>query len=784
MSELALRPVPPALAARTREAWRWRIGGRVQGVGFRPFVYRLAHRFELGGWVRNEGGEVVVHVQGSGEQVRAFASALQGELPPAARVDRIEATAVAAQSCAGFLIEASSAGGSPRVHLPSDLFACDECLAELRDPAARRYRYPFINCTQCGPRYTVIRAMPYDRSNTTLAPFALCDACAADYANPLDRRFHAQPLACAACGPALRWEQDGLTTPGNEPALAAALAALRAGQIVAVCGIGGYHLLCDAADEMAVRRLRWRKRRPAKPLAVLVPWCGADGLDAARALAHLSPAEASALADPARPIVVCRRSAQAALAAAIAPGLAEIGLMLPYSPLLHLLLDDFGAALVATSGNVSGEPVLTQCAEASAALAGVADGFLHHDRGIARPADDPVVRVVGGVARPLRLGRGTSPLEFTLPCPVDVPTLAVGAFQKNTLALAWGDRVVVSPHIGTLSSARGQAVFAQVAEELQQLYGVRAERIVHDAHPGFPNTRWARKTGLPIQGIWHHHAHAGALAGEFPGEAPLLCFAWDGVGLGPDGTLWGGEALLGRPGAWTRVASFRPFRLPGGERAARQPWRPALALAWESGQTWTDGASFEAPILRAAFEQGLNAPSTTSVGRLFDAAAALLGVCLESSYEAEAGMRLEALCSGASVLADGIALPLARDGAGVWRSDWAPLVTMLLDSRHCVAERAARFHASLARALCEQALAVRRRVAVVRVGLAGGVFQNRVLSEQVSARLTAEGFEVLIPRQLPCNDAAISYGQVIEATAMPMGTPDKTWPGGGGYDAR
>jgi hydrogenase maturation protein HypF len=337
--------------------------------------------------------------------------------------------------------------------------------------------------------------------------------------------------------------------------------------------------------------------------------------------------------------------------------------------------------------------------------------------------------------------------------------------MKTTVALAWDDRAVVSPHIGELASPRGRAVFAQIVSDLQQLYGVRAACIAHDAHPDFPNTRWARDSGLPTRRVWHHYAHASALAGEFPNEAPLLCFTWDGVGLGPDGTLWGGEGLLGRPGAWTRAASFRPFRLPGGERAAREPWRSALALCWESGQMWPAGVSFGAPLLRAAFDSRVNSPSTTAVGRLFDAAAALLGVCVRASYEAEAPMRMEALCKGVA-LPPPLPLPLACDSMGIWRSDWAPLVSALLDGRGDTAARAALFHASLAQALCEQALAVHKHSGVSRVGLSGGVFQNRVLTEQVQALLTAAGFEVLIPERLPVNDAGISYGQLIEAAAI------------------
>ncbi len=755
-------PPAPAASALVAAAQLWRVGGRVQGVGFRPFVYRLAHRYLLTGWVRNVGGEVDIFAQGQAQGLQMFGDALLSRAPPAAAPRLIERVSVPGELTGEFRILASTSGTELHVHVPADLFTCDECLAELHDPQARRYRYPFINCTQCGPRYTLIRAMPYDRANTTLDRFALCRDCAAEYADPLDRRFHAEPLACAACGPGLRW-RAAVDIDGNAPALAAALASLRAGQIIAVRGVGGYHLLCDACNEDAVALLRARKGRPTKPLAVMVPWRGHDGLDYARELAQLSLTEAEALRGAVRPIVLTRRSAQASLAQSIAPGLRDLALMLPYSPLHHLLLEDFGAALVATSGNLSGEPVLTEPEELQARLTGVADGFLHHDRPIARPADDPVIRVVGGIARPVRLGRGMAPLELQLPRRVPVPLLAVGAYLKTTVALAWEDRAVVSPHIGELASPRGREVFAQVARDLQQLYGVRAQRIAHDAHPGFPNTRWARDSGLPTHAVWHHHAHAAAVAGEYPDDAPLLCFTWDGLGLGPDHTLWGGEALWGRPGAWTRVASIRPFRLPGGERAAREPWRSALALCWECGEAWPEGESLGGPLLRSAWESGVNAPSTTSVGRLFDAAAALLGVCLHASYEGQAPMCLEALCVDATAP---MALPLTRDSDGIWRSDWAPLLRALLHTHVDPAARAAMFHASLAHVVCEQALAVRNDTGVARVGLSGGVFQNRILTEQVQALLTAAGFEVLIPQRLPINDAAISFGQLIETGAL------------------
>ena len=743
---------------------RWRLGGRVQGVGFRPFVYRLASEHRLTGWVRNLGGEVEIHAEGAAEQVRVFGEALLSRAPPAAAAHLLGSWPAADEACEDFRILASTTAGDSGAHIPADLFTCDQCLAELLDPRSRRHRHPFINCTQCGPRYTLIRALPYDRRNTAMDRFPLCPDCLAEYRDPMNRRFHAEPLACPHCGPVLRWSGADTQVQGNEGALAYALHALRTGQIVAVRGVGGYHLLCDARDEDVVARLRLRKSRPAKPFAVMLPWSGPDGLQAARALAQLRPEEALALQSPTRPIVLVRRIGGAALARSVAPGLEEVGLMLPYSPLHHLLLADFGAPVVATSGNLSGEPVLTAPEEAQARLAGIADGFLHHDRPILRPADDPVVRVSAGAVRPLRLGRGNAPLEIALAQPIARPLLAVGAYLKTTIALGWGNRAVISPHIGELSSPRGRAVFAQLVQDLQRLYGVRAACIVHDHHPDFPGTRWALESGLPTCPIWHHHAHASALAGECPGNEQMLCFAWDGLGLGPGRQLWGGEALLGRPGEWQHVCSIRPLRLPGGERTARQPWRAALAACWESGLPWPEGERLAGPMLRRAWENGLNAPATTSVGRLFDAAAALLGQCRVMSYEAEAAMLLEALAGGAGQ-SEPAALPLTRKD-GVWRTDWAPLLPMLLDARRPLAQRAAVFHVSLAAALRDQALAVRAETGVQKVGLCGGVFQNRLLCEHAQSLLSAAGFEVVLPRLLPANDAAISFGQIIEAAAL------------------
>jgi hydrogenase maturation protein HypF len=742
-------------------AQRFRLGGRVQGVGFRPFVYRLAQSLELTGWVRNNSGAVEIHAEGPDERLRDFGTALLERAPSAAAARLIDVTTVPLESASGFRIATSTAGWDRQLDVPLERCPCAECLAELADPDARRYRYPFINCTQCGPRYTILRRLPYDRCNTTLDGFPLCTDCAREFGDPADRRFHAQPLACAACGPSVYWT-DGATRERGTPALAAAVRALRRGDIVALRGVGGYHLLCDAANQTAVLRLRSRKDRPAKPFALMVPACGLDALDHVRRLAFVSVLQGQALRDASRPIVLLTARASAPLAAAVAPDLSEVGVMLPYSPMHHLLSADFGAALVATSGNTGGEPVLTEVDEAQRRLARIADGFLHHDRPIARAADDPVLRVVSGSVRPLRLGRGTAPLELTVSSPFHVPTLAVGAHSKGTVALGWGDRAIVSPHLGDYATPRGRALLERTVAELQSLYGVCAERVVHDAHPAFASTRWAVQCGLPAIAVWHHHAHASAVAGECSIAAPMLCFTWDGVGLGPDRGLWGGEALWGAPGRWRRVASFRPFRQPGGERAAREPWRSALALCWETGCPWDEGERRGGALLRRAADIGINAPATTAVGRLFDAAAALAGVCYVTSYEGEAAMRLEALCTTRQASEP---LPLNRDANGLWRTDWSPLVALLMDDRQPRSVRAGRFHAILAQALVDQAVAIRADTGAHRIGLAGGVFQNSHLTELIVGLLTERGFEVHVPRRLPVNDAAISFGQLIEADA-------------------
>jgi hydrogenase maturation protein HypF len=730
-------------------------------VGFRPFLFRLAARHGLSGWARNTVGEVEVLVCGRPDAVEAFTREVVEDAPAIAAPRLRRAEDWAGPDPGEFSILPSEAAAEPRIYVPPDYFCCEDCLAELADPADRRHGYPFINCTQCGPRYTIIHALPYDRENTSMAGFPLCPACRREYLDPADRRFHAEPVACPECGPTLDWTGPDGSTCGT-PALEACVAALDAGRLVAVKGIGGYHLVCDAASNLAVARLRRLKPRPSKPLAVMLPLAGADGLDAVRRVAMPTPAEAALLRSPERPIVLVAKR-PGALPESLAPGLGELGVMLPYSPLHALLLARLRRPLVATSANLSGEPVLTEGSEVEARLAHLVEGCLHHDRPIVRPADDPVWRSVGGRPRPLRIGRGCAPAELELATALPRPLLAVGAHMKNTIALAWQNRCVVSPHIGDMGSERSMAVFEQVAADLQALYGVRAEMLACDAHPGYATARWARRRGLPLIEVLHHHAHAAALAAEHPDEGPMLVFAWDGVGYGADGTLWGGEAFLGRPGQWQRVASFRPFRLPGGERAGREPWRSAASLCWATGRAWPACPDRDG-LARGAWERGLNAPWTSAVGRLFDAAAALTGLCLHASYEGEGPMRLEAAAAGRPP-AEASALPLAADAEGILRADWAPLLGPLADGARPVGERAALLHECLARTALAMFEALRARHRIVAVGATGGVLQNRRLADRLQALFTAAGSPLALPARLPANDACIAFGQVIEAAA-------------------
>ncbi len=785
----------------TLEARRWLMSGRVQGVGYRAFVFNLAQRFGLSGVVQNLTGEVLVEAQGESAALDAFAAALVSDAPQLARPQVLSCQPISLRKLDGFEILPSAIanphphsapsqalprgeredkpfslrekgweggehvadyGNVQNIHVPPDSFLCDDCRREMLDPNDRRYRYPFINCTQCGPRYTLITRMPYDRPNTTMAEFPLCLRCRAEYEDPHNRRFHAQPLACPVCGPHLSFvaaRERVHEHVGGDAAFDAFVAALRRGETVAVKGIGGYHLMCDALNPAAIAQLRASKHRPHKPLALMFPWQGVDGLQRVRAELQLDAVTQAALCDASRPIVLIPRRADSTLPDSIAPGLREVGVMLPYSPLHHLLLESFGSPLVATSGNVSGEPVLTDNAEAEARLGKVAQAFLHHNRPIARPADDSVLRVIAGSPRLLRVGRGIAPLEFDLPFSLPQPLLAVGGHMKNSIALAWGNRAVVSPHIGDLGSPRSLAVFEQVIAELCSLYQVSPQLIVCDAHPGYTSSKWADRHGLPTLRVHHHYAHASALAGEFFNVENWLVFTWDGAGYGTDGTLWGGEALLGKPGAWRRAATLRPFHLPGGERAGRECWRSAAALCWEAGHDWSRAGS-DSALLHQAWQRRINAPASSAAGRLFDAAASLLGLVQESSFEGQGPMWLEAASSKTN---EHVTLPLRQRDDGVLESDWQPLLGMLRDENISVAQRGGMFHATLAHAALQQARQLRERHGEFSVGLSGGVFQNRLLTEQLIALLEADGFTVCLARHAPYNDGGISYGQLVEA---------------------
>ena len=736
------------------------ITGRVQGVGFRPFVSCLAQTLHLSGWVRNNAGQIDIWVQGPTTKLDQFEQQLIAKAPPLAQPNSPSSKSVVPVDLDCFTIIASIAGTATDAHIPPDYFICDDCLSEMHDKNQRRYRYPFINCTQCGPRYSIIKAMPYDRPNTSMAEFPLCPECLIEYENPLDRRFHAQPLACPTCGPTLNFRQGGITAINdNTAALTATVAALTAGLIVAVKGLGGYHLLCSAVSETAVSKLRLRKNRQLKPLALMLPWSGHDGLDYVRHYTEASPLEREKLTDPIRPIVLVKKRINTNLAESIAPGIDELGIMLPYSPLHHLLLEKYSGPLIATSANLSGEPVITEQTDAEIHLTDIADAFLHHNRPIVRHADDSIFRVTGGIMQPIRMGRGTAPLELELPFNLAKPLLAVGGHMKNTVALAWNNRVVISPHIGNLGSPRSQQIFEKTIAELTDLYGLTLEDCVCDAHPDYTSSRWAKHSGFNTHKVFHHHAHASALVAEHKISDTLLVFTWDGTGYGKEGSFWGGEGFLGSPGNWQRVSSFRPFRLPGGEKTAKEPWRSALALCWELGDDWPE-CPVEASLLKQAWQKHINSPLSSSVGRLFDAAAALTGLVQYSDFDGHAPMWLET--TGRTSKKAGINLPLYCDANGLWLSEWQPLIAMLKNSQLTIPERSHCFHASLALALVQQAKQVQKDRFFSGVGLTGGVFQNRLLTDYVSSLLKKEGFKVYLPEKIPGNDAGLSFGQLIE----------------------
>jgi len=736
-----------------------KVVGQVQGVGFRPFVFRLAKLLDLNGQVQNCKGVVEIFVQGSSINLNKFAEQLIQKSPPLAKPEILENFILDYKAFADFKISSSSDQGQSDIHVPPDFFTCDDCLTELNDPAEKRFRYPFINCTQCGPRYSIIKSLPYDRVNTTMHDFELCTDCSDDYSNPLDRRFHAQPLACGDCGPELTFLSDDELLNGNEASLKASVQAISSGKIVAVKGVGGYHLICDALNDEAVQKLRQRKHRPEKPLAVMFPMTGDNGLRCLNKFVSPSLYEEEQIIQPTRCIVLVTKNEFSSLSKYIAPGLNEIGVFLPYSPLHHLLLNELHSPVVATSGNISGEPVLTNNIEAEKKLGRIADCFLHHNRKIQRPADDSVIRVINQKARTIRLGRGLAPYEINLSTRLKKPIIAVGGHMKVTVALAWEKRCVISPHISDLDTLRGVQVFDQLITDLQRLYGVKAEKIICDAHSGYASHQWAIKQTLKMEMIYHHHAHAGVLAGSYPEIREWLCFCWDGVGLGEDDTIWGGEAFTGSAANWKRVASFKSFYLPGGDKAGRQPWRSEAALRWEKNEQWMPDID-HAELAFSAWKKKINSPQSSAAGRLFDAAASIILGKTHVSFEGQGPMMLEAISDEFET--DYIEMELLESDNGILRSDWSALLPMLTDQSISVATRAAVFHNSMALALIHQALAIRKFYDFEAIGLSGGVFQNRLLTEKVMLFAKKYDFKILMPELIPVNDGGLSFGQVIE----------------------
>jgi hydrogenase maturation protein HypF len=775
----------------SRQARRIHVTGVVQGVGFRPFVHRLAVRYGLAGTARNESGEVFIEVEGAGRAIAGFVDALRAEAPVLARIDTLEAEPVAPRDVDGFRVLESRATEG-RLPVSPDVATCESCRSELFDPSNRRYRYPFITCTDCGPRYTVIESMPYDRVRTSMRAFPQCPRCRREYTDPADRRFHSETNSCPDCGPRV-WlaGPDGVAIESGSEAIDAAARMLETGDIVAIRGLGGYHLACDATSEAAVRRLRNQKVRECKPLAVM-----ALNLEAARELGHVGPVEAHVLGGAERPIVLLRAREESGLAPSISPGLDTVGVMLAYTPLHLLLLEHVGRPLVMTSGNLSELPICTSNDEAGRKLLGVAGAFLMHDRDIVARYDDSVIRVIAGAPVFLRRARGYAPLPVPMPIASPEPLLAVGPHLKNTFSLVAGDSAFVSQHVGDLENLETLDHYRGALLRFKALFRVEPSVVARDLHPGYLSSRIAEELGLPrVIEVQHHHAHVAAVAGEHGVLDPVVGVSYDGTGYGDDGNTWGAEILLADLRGYRRLAHLRYAPLPGGDLAARRPWRVAAGYASldpARGEAFAEAlrgvSEQERHIADAQIERRLNAPLASSMGRLFDAAAAILGVRRVASYEGQAAMELEALASrcvlglvpgaenAGEIVASGslrdafphLEFPVLSQDEGPLEMDPVPLLAGL-GVRSADGEEtgllAAAFHVAVGRTTVNVVVAACRELGIETVALGGGVFQNSLLVAIVKEGIEDQGLHVLVPERLGPNDGGISYGQAVVAAA-------------------
>ena len=743
-----------------------RVEGIVQGVGFRPFVFSLATRLGLAGRVGNDVAGVFAEVEGPVAAVSQFLRSLRQEAPPLARIERITTENLRINGSSGFMIAPSESGGQRSTLVSPDTAACDDCLRELADPEDRRFGYPFINCTNCGPRFTIVRDVPYDRALTTMAGFAMCARCAAEYNDPADRRFHAQPVCCPDCGPRLcLYDAAGTALPG-EP-LAATAGLLRQGQVLAIKGVGGYHLAVDAGNEAAAAALRDRKHREDKPFAIMVPTVAV-----ARELCELDEAAESLLTSSRRPIVLLPRLPGGGVAAAVAPGNRQLGLMLPYTPLHHLLIRLMACPMVLTSGNSSDEPIVYADDEAIARLGSIADAFLTHDRAIHIRTDDSVARVFRGKAALIRRSRGYVPEPIPLGFRTRRPVLACGAELKNTFCLAKGDRAIISQHIGDLENFETLRSFTEGIEHFRRLFDIIPQVVAHDLHPEYLSTKYAAElTGVELAGVQHHHAHIAACLADNGEQGPVIGVAFDGAGYGADGTIWGGEFLVADLAGFERAGHLAGLPMPGAAAAIRQPWRMAaayldaaypagppggLAVARRNERRWDN--------VIAMARRRLNSPVTSSAGRLFDAAAAILGVRDLISYEGQAAIELEQLAD----LTETGSYQAGIDCGQPLRVTGADLIRAVADDLAAGVDPgviSARFHAGVAAVIEACCLLLRERHGLATVALSGGVFQNLLLLTRTVGRLEDSGFRVLVHSRVPCNDGGISFGQAVVAAA-------------------